>query len=57
MLEEGINPTGFIYDKFRCLQDQIPLLGGGRGGFYKKNKFFRITNNTHRVNISLILMI
>jgi putative iron-regulated protein len=45
-----INPTGFIYDKFRCLQDQIPLLGGGRGGFYKKNKFFRITNNTHRVN-------
>ncbi|MFT7031740.1 MAG: tetratricopeptide (TPR) repeat protein [Cyclobacteriaceae bacterium] len=45
-----INPTGFIYDKFRCLQDQIPLLGGCRGGFYKKNNFSRITNNTHRVN-------
>ena len=31
-----INPAIIEYDKFNFYQDQIPLLGGVRGGFFEK---------------------
>ena len=33
---EFINPAIIEFDNFNLYQDQIPLLGGVRGGFMKK---------------------
>ena len=40
----SISPAIIEYDKFNLYQDQIPLLGGARGGFMKKTEHFKIIN-------------
>ncbi len=42
--------TVIKFNKFCCLQDHIPLLGGARGVFWKKIQMFRSTHHIHWIN-------
>ncbi len=51
-----INPTIIECDKFNSYENQIPLLGGARGGFMK-NKIFKnhkLAKNISNLSIPII---